>query len=130
MLRRPMTRRTRTRSVNAVKHFPLPLLLVGGEGSAQALVEVDRGLVAEDVAGLGDVGERVAHVARARIDVEGFDLLAGQRRNPAEDLVEADALAAGYVEGLARGPRSLGGEQVGVDRVVDVGEVARMPAGG
>src|SRR5262249_24365191 len=45
-----------------------------------------------------------------------------------DDLQQAHATAAADVEGLARRPGCLGGEQVGLDDVVYVGEVAGLRA--
>jgi hypothetical protein len=110
-----MTRRTRRRrrqfgsvavtagdpSAGAVKRFPLPPLLERLIGPSQPLLEIDRRLVSEDLARLGDVSERMAHVPRPRVDVDGLDLAAGKRREPGDDLVEAGPLAASRLASTA-----------------------------
>src|SRR5579859_4311883 len=99
------------------------------EGPLQALTHVDGGLVAEQRAGRADVGQRVAHVAGACRAVLGFELLARELADVAEQLVEGRALVAGDVDHLARELLvRRRGEQVRLHRVVDVAEVAGLLA--
>src|SRR5262249_38245566 len=50
------------------------------------------------------------------------------RLEPRDDLQEAHTIAAAHVEAPARRLGCLGGQQVGLDDVVDVGEVAGLRA--
>src|SRR5262245_17243547 len=57
-----------------------------------------------------------------------LELSSQDRLESRDDLQQAHATAAADVEGLARRPGCLGGEQVGLDDIVDVGEVAGLRA--
>src|SRR2546426_43850 len=57
------------------------VLAIPLDGLAQTLLEADFGIVAEQIFGLADIGERIADVSRARRFVDGF-------RAVADDLAE------------------------------------------
>src|SRR6188472_3481644 len=117
MFRRAMTRRIRMGSG-----------LEELNGAAQALFELDGRRVAERFARGGEVGVRVAYVAGARWQEVSLDRLAEQPADRVGDVIHARGLPAGDVERpAARTLGGPGGDRRG-DRVVDVGEVARLLA--
>jgi hypothetical protein len=93
-----------------------------------------RGCVAHQGVGFGDVGQRMADVSGAEIPV--FGRCGGQVRvargqkgfQGVVELVQGGAFTHGHVVDLVEGIRVLGegGQEVCLDRVVDVAEV---PAG-
>src|SRR3954449_9183656 len=81
-------------------------------GAAQPFLELDLRLVAEHLAGGGQVGLRVAGVARARRRVGALDGPAEQPADRLRDVVHALRLPAGDVErATARSLRLAGRER-------------------
>src|SRR5262249_24118133 len=72
-----------------------------GAGPAHAFREVDLRAVAEQAAGLRDVGERVAHVTRTGLAVAPCRRATQEVPDRRGDGEEAVARAAGHVEDLA-----------------------------
>src|SRR5207245_2685714 len=97
-------------------------------GAAHARREIHLRAIAEQPLRLRDVGERVAHVARARRGVGARQAAVEEVADRVGDGDERVARAAGDVEDLARHPRRRHREQVSLHHVVDVGEVARLLA--
>src|SRR2546426_11555182 len=79
-------------------------------GSAEAFVEVHQRCIAQDPLGLGYVGERVGHVARAGGDVVAAESTAEHLFQSHDDLEEAHALTTAHVEGLAADAGGAGRE--------------------
>ena len=97
-------------------------------GAAETLVDVEARLVADELPGTGDVGERVAHVTDAGSGVGGLDGLPGDLADLVHERVQRDALAARDVHDPSRRLRGGAGREVRLDRVLDVAEVARLLA--
>src|ERR1044071_6256377 len=119
MLSRAITRSTFTGAVSVAKELdraPQPVLEPGGR------------LVAEDLACGGDVGPRVADVARARRRVAAVDGLVEDAGDRLHDLVHARRGAGGDVEDPAARALGAGGADRRVDHVLDVGEVPGLLA--
>jgi hypothetical protein len=70
----------------------------------------------------------VGHVAGAGVGVADLGRAAGQRGQPGHQAEQAVALAAGDVEDPAGGPGRGAGPQVGLDDVIDEGEVPALVA--
>lgn len=98
------------------------------DGFFEAVPEGDDGGVADEGLGFGDVGQGVFDVAGARGCVAWGDGVAGHVVNQLNDGIDGDFVAAGDVDHFAAGFRGAGGQQVGVDDVVDVGKVAALLA--
>lgn len=92
----------------------------------QTFVETDFRLVPDELPGLGDVGERVHHVTLSTRDVVGGDLFSEQVVDRRDDVVDADFLSAGDVDGLAFCFTCIGCEDICVDDVFDEREIARL----
>src|SRR6266571_947786 len=115
-----MTRRTLTGSGNALQEG------VGGE--SQALVEPDPRLPPEQLVCARDVCPRVAHVAGS-LGVElALDGESEQRADRVRELVDGRPAARGDVQHLAGDVRRVRREQVRLDDVRDVREVAALLA--
>jgi hypothetical protein len=101
-------------------------LAAPGYGLLEAVGEVGYYFVAEGILGEGDVGYGVLDVAFALGGVVDGAGVAGDALDVLVGFEEGDAAAGGYVEDLAGdvGGGGSGGEEVGGDDVVDVGEVA------
>src|SRR5580704_13922729 len=103
--------------------------LEGVERALQPLADVDLGLVAEERARGRDVGERVAYVAGPDGAVLGLERRPRDVADVRDELVERRAIPASEVHELARElARRRRREEVRVDDVVDVAEVARLLA--
>ncbi|KAG1083484.1 hypothetical protein G6F40_014749 [Rhizopus arrhizus] len=105
-------------------------LRVPGHGHFQALQHRVRRRVAQQAAGLADVGLRVAHVARAEVGVYGLFavghvLVAQGLDQETEQVVQRAAAADGHVVDLvAAFCRRHRGQQVGLPRGFHKAEVA------
>src|SRR5579864_2710193 len=100
--------------------------LIPGKSALEAFFEEDGGFVAEKFLGKANVGEGVADVAFAGGFVFCFESLARGFLKHLENLVERDGVAGADVEGSAGGAGGFAGENVGLDGVVHVGEVAGL----
>src|SRR5438034_7346586 len=118
MLSRAITRRTFTRG-SGTQELDRP---------AQALLEVDRGSIAEDVPGCRHVGPRVANVTGPRRLEAPLDRLVEGAADQLGELVHACSHAGRDVEDLAARVVCVSGQEVRLDDVRDVGEVARLLA--
>src|SRR5713101_449781 len=98
------------------------------DGAVQALLEVDRGPVAEHALRLADVRPRVAHVARPRLLVALLDRLAEDTPHRVGELVHARGRPGRDVEDPPAGAVGLAGAHGRVDDIGDVREVARLLA--
>lgn len=102
-------------------------LFVPGYGLVETVVEIVGGLIAKELAGLGDVGVGVLDVTLAVGTEDGFDV---DTEGVAERVVDVDeilATAIGDVEGLAGGfGWRLASTKIGLNHVVDIGEVAAL----
>ena len=95
------------------------------------MFEVHDRRVSHQVARLVDRGEGVAHLARLPLDVLRQHGHAREVPDPVPEVVDAHGLAAPDVEHLAGdayGGRGAGGEQIRVNHVRDVHEIARLRA--
>src|SRR5207302_4451493 len=117
MFRRAITRRTR---IDSAKKSVC--------SQAQAVLEADTRLPAEDFPGRGHVRERVPDVTRAGRGLAAFDLLAEEPSDRLEQVVDAVGGSGRDVEDAAVRALGLGGAEVGVDDVGDVREVAGLAA--
>src|SRR6266478_4082075 len=97
-------------------------------GPPETVVEVDQGSESEQSLGLVEIGQRVRHIARPAWRVPSRERPPQERLQLLDHGKQADPLPAADVEGLATDPHSLGGKDVRVNDVVDVGEVARLSA--
>jgi len=91
-----------------------------------AFVEVDELGVTHQTPRLVDVCERVGHVAGSARRMVPLQRTAQQLIQPADDVEQAHALATADVERHARGGRRRSRDQLGIDHVVDISEVARL----
>src|SRR5437867_1662632 len=98
------------------------------DGPLHALLHADGRLVAQQRLGLADVGLRMEDVPGPGLVVDRGQVLAEVGADQLHQPVERDPLAAGDVDGLAGDPWGGAGEQAGLDRVLHVGEVARVLA--
>src|ERR671936_1307185 len=118
MFSRAMTRSTRIGSGDTARLQQR----LGGE--TQALLEADTRLPPEQLARGGDVGPRVAHVAGPVGEELALDVAAEDAADLVRELVHRGAAAGGDVEDGAVHALGVGREQVRLDDVADVREVA------
>src|SRR2546423_11439752 len=119
MFRRAITRSTRTGSSLGAKCF---------DRAAQALLEPDLGLEAEQTARLAHVRQRVADIALARRKELLLGRLPEDPSDRLRELVYRRRAASRDVEDRAAHAVCLGGEEVRLDDVRHVREVARLPS--
>src|ERR1700730_4550716 len=98
--------------------------------SPQALFKMHFRFVAETGLGLRDVSQRVLDIAAALRVILWLSLIRRQNLQQLEGFVEIDSAAGGDVEGLpgCLVGRSGTGEQIRLDSIVDIGEVAALLA--
>src|SRR6266571_5958295 len=120
MFNRAITRRTLTRSGNALEE--------GVRRQTQAFVETDARLPAEELTRSGDVRPRVADVACALGLFVAIDRAAEQRADCLRELVHGRRPAGRDVHDLAADAVRAGRKQVRLDDVGDVREVTSLLA--
>ena len=98
------------------------------EGALQTFFQADGGFVAEDSAGVGDVGLRVANVTIAWRVMARFEGLARDFAQGRDNFVQVDARSCADVEDSSGSAGSFTGKQVGLHSVVNVGEIAGLRA--
>src|SRR5438046_1679434 len=94
----------------------------------EALVELDLRHVPQHAPGLVDVRLAVPDVSGPAFSKPPADPPAHEQLELAHDVEQADPRSAGDVEDLAARPVRVGGQDVGLDHVLDLGEVARLRA--
>src|SRR2546428_1405634 len=94
----------------------------------ESLVELDLGRVAEQAPRPVDVGLAVPDIAGTRAEVPPLHGPAEKRFDLPDDLEQADPSPAADVENLAGRRFRFSGQDVGLDDVLDLGEVTRLPA--
>src|ERR1017187_6154640 len=108
---------------------PLPLPLIPLNRLGNTFRESHYGFPAEKSFRLRDVGLTVEDVAGARRVELRLHVLTENLVHGSDEIQERDAAAAGDVEGLTECLfRCFTGEQVGVDDILDMGEIARLAA--
>src|ERR1700722_14134554 len=98
-----------------LRGFGLGCGFVPVEGAAQAFLEIDLRVVAEEIASLRDVCLGVADVAIARRIVLGLHGRAGDFGEQLDHRIQGNASADAYVENLAGCVGGFKGQQVRLD---------------
>src|SRR3954447_9713940 len=93
------------------------------DGSAEALAQLHRRLIAEVMPRPREVGEGVPDVARPWRGVDRLEVAVDELAQLGKELVEGDRLAAGHVVDPSRRDVGVHGQHVGLDDVLDIGEV-------
>src|SRR5271155_5072489 len=96
------------------------------EGSLEAFLEKDGGFVAEELLGMTDIGEGIADVSVASRFVVCLKRFSGNAAEDFPNLIERDAMPGANVKDSAGGGGSFTGQEVGLNGVVDIGEIARL----
>jgi len=92
----------------------------------KAFFEWDGWFVVDSFFGESDVSEGVLYVAGTRVGVERLNVFIEQLVDYTNSLIYGYGLAAGDVQDFAGGVLRSCGEQIGVDDVVNVGEIAAL----
>jgi hypothetical protein len=92
----------------------------------ESFLETDFRLISELLCGTRDVCLGMPDVTRSRLCVFRQYVLTGNFVDELEHGVHGDSFPAGNIEGLPGHTRYSAGEQIRVDHIADVGEIARL----
>src|SRR5262245_9029361 len=107
---------------------PLLIFLIPSDGAPQTIGQSYQRVVADQVPGPRDRGERMANVAGSHLLVSDGQVRADDLLQFGEQLIDRDALSYAQVDDLSGRFSGFGGAQVRVDHVRDVCEIARLLA--
>src|SRR5262245_40694026 len=110
------------------KYFPLLISLIPSHGAPQTFGQSDQRVVADQVFGQQDGGERMADVAGARFFISGPRVRADDLLQFGEQLIDRDPFAYPQVDDPSNRLYGFSRAQISVDHVVDVCEIARLLA--